>query len=610
VVVDRLQAGDQLIPTNNEERGAVSQQKGVVELSLLRRFVSYYKEEKRLFFMDMACASLIAALDLVFPIITREFMRNYIPNQNMRAVAVWITALVAMYILRLGCQYFVDYYGHVVGVNMEYRMRRDLFTHLQTLDFQFFDNHKTGHLMSRIVNDLRDVVELAHHGPEDLFIATLMLIGSFIYLMTINVPLTLIAFGFIPIIGWFAITRRRKMEEAFSQERKRIADVNADLENSLAGIRVAKSFVNEQYEERRFDQANEAFRRSRKSAFRAMAEYSSGLNFFTNILNVAVLGAGAWFMAAGQIDLADLTAYLMFISFFLQPIRRLISFTQQFEQGMSGFKRFVELMEVKPTIVDAPHAVELKDVRGEIELRNVSFHYSDSNAEVLNNISLKIQAGSTVAFVGPSGGGKTTLCHLIPRFYDVVEGAILVDGKDVRDITLSSLRRNIGLVQQDVFLFTGTIRDNILYGRPDATEEELIAAAKQAQIHDFVMTLPQGYDTYVGERGVKLSGGQKQRISIARVFLKNPPILILDEATSALDTATEREIQEALERLSKDRTTIIIAHRLSTIQHADNIVVLADGQIVEQGTHEELLAQRGMYAALHRSQKETAPLVG
>jgi ATP-binding cassette subfamily B protein len=560
--------------------------------------------------MDMACASLIAALDLVFPIITREFMRDYIPNQNMRAVGIWVLALILMYVVRLGCQYFVDYYGHVVGINMEYRMRRDLFTHLQTLDFQFFDNHKTGHLMSRIVNDLRDVVELAHHGPEDLFIATLMLIGSFVYLLTINVPLTLISFGFIPIIGWFALTRRRKMEAAFTQERKRIADVNADLENSLAGIRVAKSFVNEGYEERRFDQANEAFRLSRKNAFRAMAEYSSGLNFFTNVLNVAVLGAGAWFMYMGQIDLADLTAYLMFISFFLQPIRRLISFTQQFEQGMSGFKRFVELMEIKPSITDVPHAVELKNVKGNIELRDVSFHYSDSNTEVLNNISLKIPAGTTTAFVGPSGGGKTTLCHLIPRFYDVVDGAILVDGRDVRELTLSSLRRNIGLVQQDVFLFTGTIRDNILYGNPEASEAQMIEAAKQAQIHEFVMSLPDGYDTYVGERGVKLSGGQKQRISIARVFLKNPPILILDEATSALDTATEYEIQEALARLAKDRTTIIIAHRLSTIQHADNIVVLADGRIAEQGTHEELLAKRGMYAALHRSQAETAPLVG
>lgn len=575
----------------------------------LRRFVSYYKEERRLFIMDMICASLIAGMDLVFPMITRQFMRDYIPNQNMRAVAFWVVALVTMYFARLGCQYFVDYYGHVMGVNMEYRMRRDLFNHLQTLDFKFFDENKVGHLMSRLVNDLRDVVELAHHGPEDLFIASVMLVGSFFYLLTINVPLTLISFAFIPIIGWFALTRRRKMNEAFSRERRFQADVNADVENSLLGIRVVKSFVNEDYEAERFDISNEAFRQSRKNAFRCMAEYSSGLNFFTNILNVAVLGAGAWFMYMGQIDLADLTAYLMFISFFLQPIRRLISFTQQFEQGMSGFNRFAELMEVKPSITDAPNAVELQDVKGRIEFKNVSFQYSDSS-EVLNNIDLVIPAGSTTAFVGPSGGGKTTLCHLVPRFYDVTDGAILVDGKDIRELTLSSLRKNIGLVQQDVFLFTGTIRDNILYGNPDASEEEMVWAAKEAQIHDFIMSLPEGYDTYVGERGVKLSGGQKQRISIARVFLKNPPILILDEATSALDTATEYEIQEALDRLAKDRTTIIIAHRLSTIQHADNIVVLVDGEIKEQGNHKELLAKRGVYAALHRSQSEATPLVG
>lgn len=578
-------------------------------MSILRRFVSYYRDEKRLFIMDMICASLIAGMDLVFPMITREFMRDFIPNQNMRAIAFWIAALIVMYIARLGCQYFVDYYGHVVGVNMEYRMRRDLFTHLQTLDFRFFDNNKVGHLMSRLVNDLRDVVELAHHGPEDLFIAGLMLIGSFIYLMTINVPLTIISFAFIPLIGWYAITRRKKMTEAFKDERRRVADVNADVENSLAGIRVAKSFVNEEYEEQRFNKSNEAFRQSRKDAFKCMAEYSSGLNFLTNVLNVAVLGAGAWFMYMGQIDLADLTAYLMFISYFLQPIRRLISFTQQFEQGMSGFSRFVELMEIQPDITDSPNAVDLTDVKGEIELRDVSFQYNDST-EVLNNISLEIEAGTTTAFVGPSGGGKTTLCHLIPRFYDVAEGGIFVDGKDIRGLSLSSLRKNIGLVQQDVFLFTGTIRDNILYGNPEASEDEMIAAAKEAQIHDFIMSLPNGYDTYVGERGVKLSGGQKQRISIARVFLKNPPILILDEATSALDTATEHEIQEALNRLAQNRTTIIIAHRLSTIQHADKIVVLANGKIKEQGTHEELLAKRGIYASLHRSQKGITPLVG
>ncbi len=573
-------------------------------MSNLRRFVAYYKPEKRLFFLDMLAASMIAILDLVFPIVTRLFMKDFIPNRNMRAVVIWAALLLGFYVIRLLCQYFVQYYGHVVGVNMEYQMRKDLFTHLQTLDFRFFDDTKVGHLMSRIVNDLRDISELAHHGPEDIFIAGLMLIGSFAYLMTINVQLTLITFVFIPVIAWYAYTRRTAMQKAFALERKRIADVNADVENSLSGIRVAQSFVNEAYEERRFDHANTAFRQSRYGAFRAMAVYSSGLDFLTNVLNVAVLAFGSWFMYRGHIDLADLTAYLMFIGFFLQPIRRLISFTQQYQQGMTGFNRFVELMEVSPSVTDRPGAVALPPVRGEIELKNVSFQYNEE-AEVLGDVSLRIPAGSTTAFVGPSGGGKTTLCHLIPRFYDVTEGQILVDGRDVRDVTLSSLRLQIGLVQQDVFLFTGTVQENILYGNPSASEQEMVEAAKKAQIHDFILSLPDGYNTYVGERGVKLSGGQKQRISIARVFLKNPPILILDEATSALDTTTEQEIQEALMELSKDRTTLIIAHRLSTIRHADQIIVLTDGDIQEQGTHKELLARGGLYADFHYGQLES-----
>ena len=570
-------------------------------MSILKRFASYYKPERRLFFMDLLAASIIAVLDLLFPIITRTFMKDFIPNRNLRAVLLWAGALVVLYVLRLLCQYFVDYYGHVVGVNIEYRMRKDLFSHLQTLDFRFFDDTKVGHLMSRIVNDLRDITELAHHGPEDIFIASLMLVGSFAYLLTINVPLTILTFLFIPVIGYCAYTKRGAMDRAFREERRRIADVNADVENSLSGIRVAQSFVNESYELKRFDSSNSAFKKSRYQAFRAMAVYSSGLSFLTDLLNVAVLTCGALFMFSGRIDLADLTAYLMFIGYFLQPIRRLISFTQQYQQGMAGFRRFAELMDVQPSVTDLPGAVDLPPVRGDIELQNVSFQYN-SDAEVLHNVSLKIPAGSTTAFVGPSGGGKTTLCHLIPRFYDVVEGSILIDGHDIRDVTLSSLRQQIGFVQQDVFLFTGTIRENILYGNPSASEEEMVEAAKKAQIHDFIMSLKDGYDTYVGERGVKLSGGQKQRISIARVFLKNPPVLILDEATSALDTVTELEIQDALMELSKDRTTLIIAHRLSTIRHADEIVVLTEGRIRERGTHEQLVTGSGVYAKLYAGQ--------
>lgn len=570
-------------------------------MNRLKKFVSYYRFAPGLFALDMFSASCIAAMDLLFPVFTRMLTKELIPNRQLKAMMVLAGGVVALYVLRMVFQYIVNYWGHVVGVRMEYQMRKDLFSHLQTLDVKFFDNTKVGYLMSRIVNDLRDISELAHHGPEDLFIATIMLIGSFAYLSTINLHLTIIVFAFVPVIGWFAMGYRGRMYDAFKQEREKIADVNADLENSLSGMREAKSFTNEDYEMGRFDHSNNLFRIAREFAMKRMAEYTSGLDFLTNLLNIIVLCAGGYYVYIGLIDYADLTTYLVSIGLFLQPIRRLTSFTQQYQSGMSGFDRFVELMAVEPDIVDEPNAKPLVSVKGDIEIRNVSFEYNESEA-VLRNITLSIHSGQTVALVGSSGGGKTTLCRLIPRFYDVTEGEILIDGLNVKDVKIEDLRRAIGLVQQDVFLFTGTIKENILYGRPTATDEEIIEAAKRANIHDFIESLPMKYDTYVGERGIKLSGGQKQRVSIARVFLKNPPILILDEATSALDTVTERQIQASLAQLSKGRTTLVIAHRLSTVQNADVIVVLEDGRIQEMGTHEQLLASGGIYSTLYRSQ--------
>jgi ATP-binding cassette subfamily B protein len=575
----------------------------------LKKFISYYRYEPWLFALDMFAASCIAVMDLTFPVFTRILTKDLIPNRELRMIVVLTGAMIALYLVRLGFQYVVNYWGHVVGVRMEYRMRKDLFSHLQTLDVEFFDNTKVGYLMSRIVNDLREVSELAHHGPEDLFIATLMLIGSFAYLSTINLQLTVIVFLFVPIIGWFAMSYRKRMYDAFRQERERIAEVNADLENSLSGMRETKSFTNEDYEMSRFDHSNNLFRIAREVAMKRMAEYVSGLDFLTNLLNLAVLCAGAFYVYADRIDYADLMTYLVSIGLFLQPIRRLTAFTQQYQSGMSGFDRFVELMAARPSIVDRPDAKPLTHVKGHIEIREVSFEYEESEA-VLHGVSLEIRPGQTVALVGSSGGGKTTLCRLIPRFYDVTSGQILIDGTSVRDIKLEDLRKAIGLVQQDVFLFTGTIKENILYGKPTATDEEVVEAAKNANIHDFIDSLPNKYDTYVGERGVKLSGGQKQRVSIARVFLKNPPILILDEATSSLDTVTERQIQASLARLSEGRTTLVIAHRLSTVQNADLIVVLEEGRIQEMGSHRELLAREGIYAKLYHSQFQQLSEVG
>jgi len=568
---------------------------------MLKKFISYYKPYWKLFALDMSCAFLIAAIDLVFPLITRQFINDIIPNGKLRIFYIFIIALLILAVIRAVLNYIIDYWGHIVGTRMERDMRRDLFEHLQTLSFDYFDNIKTGHIMSRIVNDLREISELAHHGPEDLFISLVMLIGSFIILTTIEWRLTLIIYSFLPLLIWYATLKRKKMTAAFRSVRKRIANVNAQLENSISGIRVAKSFTNEEYEIEKFDEGNREFNSSREFAYKAMAEFFAGIFFLSNILNIITLSVGGFFVYRGYINIGDLVAYLLYINFFLQPIRKLTNFTQQFQNGMTGFERFVEIMKVKPSIADKEDAVTLKEIKGKIEFKNVAFKYGEKKF-VLSNINLIINPGETMALVGPSGGGKTTLCQLIPRFYEVTKGEILIDGINIKDIKIKSLRENIGLVQQDIFLFTGTINENILYGKPNAEDTEVIKAAKNANIHDFIMSLPEGYDSYIGEKGIKLSGGQKQRISLARAFLKNPAILILDEATSALDSEAEIIIQQALEKLTVGRTVWVIAHRLSTIKNANEIVVLTDQGIKEKGNHDKLIAKDGLYTKLYNAQ--------
>lgn len=568
---------------------------------MIKRFLSYYRPHKKLFFIDMFCAFLVATMDLVFPMLTNFLLKDAIPNKNLRAILIFTTVLAILYIVKLIASYIVDYWGHVMGVRLQYDMRKEVFAHLQTLPFSYFDDNKTGTIMSKIVNDLMDISELAHHGPEDLFISVVTLIGSFILLCTINLKLTLIVFACIPLIIFFAMTKRIKMSKAFYDVRKKVAVVNTKLENSISGIRVSKSFTNEEFEMDKFDEGNSEFKESRSEAYKCMAEFMSGMKFLVDMLNVVVLGFGGYFVYTGSLGVVDLATYFLYIAYFMNPIRRLTAFVEQYQSGMSGFKRFVELMDTKSDIVDKVDAKDIKNVKGEIEFKNASFKYEGSK-HIISNIDLKIVAGETLALVGPSGGGKTTICNLIPRFYELTDGEITIDGVNIKDITLNSLRKNIGVVQQDVFLFTGTIRDNILYGDPEATEDRVIEAAKNANIHSFIMSLPDGYDTYVGERGVKLSGGQKQRISIARVFLKNPPILILDEATSALDNSSELIIQKSLEDLSKGRTTIVVAHRLSTVKNADEIVVLTSDGILERGNHKELIENNSLYAKLYNSQ--------
>ncbi|MDJ9032662.1 ABC transporter ATP-binding protein [Clostridium perfringens] len=564
---------------------------------MLKRFIRYYKPYKKLFILDLLAAFLVSACDLFYPMITRNIINDVIPNKQIKLLFVFAIVLTLIFLIKAGLNYFMQYWGHVVGVRMQADMRRDLFDKLQDMPNKYFDNNKTGVIMSRIINDLLDISELAHHGPEDLFISLVMLVGSFIILCTINVPLTIITFAIIPFLLFYTIHKRNKMKKAFKETRVKTGEVNATIENSISGVRVTKSFGNKAYEMEKFDKSNGIFKKAREHAYKAMAEYFSGMFFLVDMLELIVLIAAGYFTYLGKINIGDFAAYLLYIKMFLQPIRKLINFNEMFQNGMSGFERYEEIMN-EENEKEIPNAKELEDVKGKITIKDVTFRY-DNKESILENFNLDIEAGKMVALVGPSGGGKTTICNLIPRFYDYESGQIFIDDVDISTVTLKSLRENIGIVQQDVFLFTGTIKENIMYGNPNAKDEEVIEAAKNACLHDFIMGLEDGYDTFIGERGVKLSGGQKQRISIARVFLKNPAILILDEATSALDNVTEYEIQKALEELSKDRTTLVVAHRLSTVKNSDEIVVLTDKGIEERGTHEELIKLGGVYSNLH-----------
>ena len=559
---------------------------------MIKRFISYYKPHKRIFIMDMLASLLLSVCAMVYPLITKRMLEN--PQVN--PLLTWSIILLAIYLIRCGLNYFVAYYGHVMGVNMQAKMRRDVFTHLEKLPITYFDNNKTGNIMSRIVNDLMDVSELAHHGPEDLFISVIMLVGSFIVMGSIYMPLTLIIYALLPFMCFFAYKSQKSMRNAFTESRQEVGKINATLENSIAGIRISKAYTNSKFEFDRFEHDNKGFVRARKRAYKAMGIFHSGMTLCMDILRITMYLAGGIFVVARKIDVVEFTTFALYITLFMSPIEKLVGFIEQYQNGMTGFKRFIEIIDEKPE-EDSPDAVNLENVRGEIEFDNVSFGYNESK-NVLSNLSFKLEEGKTLALVGPSGGGKTTICHLIPRFYELESGTILIDGININDVTRESLRRNIGIVSQDVFLFDSTIYENIAYGAPGATREDVERAARLANLHEFVESLPDGYETLVGERGVKLSGGQKQRVSIARVFLKNPPILILDEATSALDNATELMIQQSLEKLCAGRTTIVVAHRLTTIKNADEILVINDEGIAERGTHDELLESGGIYADL------------
>ncbi len=565
-------------------------------------FLSYYKPHMKLFILDMCCALGIALVDLAFPAASRQALNELLPKNLYAAFFAVMAILLAAYALRSVMYFIVTYWGHMMGVRIEADIRRDLFSHMQDLSFSFYDKNRTGQLMSRATTDLFEITELAHHGPEDLFISAVTLTGAFCMMMRIQWKLALVVFAVVPIFVGFTIIQRRRMMKASVRQKQTMAGINGQLESAISGMRTAKAFASEGQEEEKFRAANEQFKGAKRDYYQAMATYHAGLEFALPAMNVLTVATGGLFIMRGEMDFVDLVTFTLYISTFLTPVRKLAAFVEQFLNGMAGFKRFVELMRVEPAVQDAPDAREMGEARGDILVDDVSFHYDDGPA-VLDHVSIHIPQGETVAVVGPSGGGKSTLCQLVPRFYDVTGGRILVDGQDVREVTQRSLRHNIGIVQQDVFLFAGTILDNIRYGRPDAGEAEVIEAARRAEIYDDIMSMPEGFHTYVGERGVMLSGGQKQRVSIARIFLKNPPILILDEATSALDSVTEARIQSAFDELSKGRTTLIIAHRLSTIRSANRIIVVDENHILEEGSHEELLARGGEYAQLYNAQK-------
>ena len=576
-------------------------ERGVYMSSRSKKFLSYYRPYLKLFLADMFCAMIAAGISLVFPIIIRYITGTVLVDNNFEISLIYKLGvlMIVLVVIEYLCNYFVAYKGHVMGVYMERDLRNELFQHYQKLSFSFYDEEKTGQLMSRLTNDLFSLTELYHHGPEDIVISFIKFFGAFVILANINLQLTLIIFAFIPIMGAFIYYYNRKMKKAFKANRRRVGDINARIEDYLSGIRVVKSFANENYENNKFNDENNRYVNSKSNSYFYMGKFHSGLGAFTSMITVAAAIFGSIFISKDVIVTADLVAFLLYINNLIEPVKKFINFTEQFQEGITGFERFMEVLEIEPDIVDSKNAIDLKDVKGAIEYCNVGFKYNKTNDYVLKDINLKIKPGEYVALVGTSGAGKTTICSLLPRFYEVSEGKILIDGHNIKDIKLNSLRQNIGIVQQDVYLFAGTILDNIRYGRFDATDEEVIEAAKKANAHDFIMELPDGYNTDCGQRGVKLSGGQKQRLSIARVFLKNPPILIFDEATSALDNESERIVQESLESLAKNRTTLVIAHRLSTIQNAQRICVLSNEGIVEEGTHEELLKKNGQYASFY-----------